>query len=427
MGYNNIKTPNIDKLAEDGIFFKHAISPGSYTFLSFPSILTSRYPSEYFAFQKKARTFVDFLKEYGYKTVSFNSNPHARGSLDKDFDFFDDLLRYSEFDRPFEKLKRRVEKKIGRSYIIKKFRKLLIHFSSDIAKPYADAEKMNEKASSWIRNNSSIPILFWIHYMDPHYPYYPPREFTQLSKKEIARLNRLCWINLRLTNKSNNKNHLSKEDINNIIKLYDGEIAYVDYYIGQFINNLKDMNIYDDSLIFLLSDHGDMFGEHGKFSHGEYNLYNGQLQVPLIIKGLDEKKKKFNHYVTTMDLASTLIDSLGLESSTFNTYDLIKNRREYIISEGFKPLNALSGKNIDFNKINLCCFCNNWKLIENSIEDKKELYNLKKDKDENYNLIENESEIASYLSNIIRKHKQEIFKTKELRKNIQQRVKRIKI
>ncbi len=427
MGYKKNITPNIDQLAREGILFTRAISPGSYTFLSFPSILSSLYPSEYFICQKSSRTIVDFLKEYGFKTASFNSNPHAKGSLDRDFDFFDDLLRYSEFDKPLEKIKRRVEKKIGQKFIAKKLRELLVHFSSDIAKPYADAKNMNEKAFEWLKKNINRPVFFWIHYMDPHYPYYPPKEFTDLSNKEVARLNRLFWMNFLMKNKSDKKDLLTKEDISRIIELYDGEIAYVDNHLGKFFKKLKEMSLYDKSLIFLFSDHGDMFGEHGKFSHDEYSLYNGQLQVPLIIKGLKHEGKIVNRHVTTMDIVPTLIDSVGLKSTTFNDKHLIKMKRDFIISEGFKIQDVLSDSGLNAHKINFSCYWKNWKFIENSVEDKIELYNLTNDVNEDFNLIEEEKEIASKLLNIIRQHKIRIFKMQEIRKNIQKVIRNVRI
>lgn len=427
MGYKKNITPNIDQFAKEGIVFSRAISPGSYTFLSFPSILTSLYPSEYFVCQKSSRTFIDFLKDYGYKTASINSNPHARNALDKDFDFFDDLLRYSDFDKPFEKIKRRVEKTFGRNFLTKKLRKLLVHFSSNIAKPYADAKKINDKAFEWLDKNKDGAIFFWVHYMDPHYPYDPPKEFADLSNKEVARLNRLCWMNLLTKNKSEQKHLLTIEDISRIIDLYDGEIAYADSCIGKFFGKLKELGFYDESLIFLFSDHGEMFGEHGKFSHDEYNLYNGQLQVPLIIKGLKHKDKIFDQFVTTMDIAPTLIDLLEIKSNTFKENHLIKKKRDFIISEGFKIQDVLSDSGIDIRRINFSCLWNNWKLIDNSREDKKELYNLKNDIIENHNLIEEEKEIASNLSNIIKQHKRGIYKKQEARRSILNAIKKIRV
>ncbi|MFW6121637.1 MAG: sulfatase-like hydrolase/transferase, partial [Petrotogales bacterium] len=105
MGYKHNVSPNIDKLADESVLFTQALAPGSYTFISFPSIMTSLYPSEYYSDSSNVFTLPGELRKHGYKTVSFNSNPHAKGKLDQGFDFFYDLLECSEFDKTSEKLK----------------------------------------------------------------------------------------------------------------------------------------------------------------------------------------------------------------------------------------------------------------------------------------------------------------------------------
>jgi len=428
MGYKKNISPNIDRLANDGVIFKKALTAGSYTFLAFPSISTSLYPSEFFIRNGKAQTIAGALKRYGYHTVSFNSNPHSKGKLDKDFDFFEDLVGHSEFDRPKERFKRKITKKFGRKNIlIRQLWKLLTRFSSHVAKPYADAEKMNEKAIEYLGKNRKIPLFFWMHYMDPHYPYSPPSGYTDLSKKEIARLNRLCWRSLSKNRKNNQKGFLSSKDKKNLIKLYDGEISYVDKYVGQFINRLKDMDLYEDSFILFFSDHGEMLGEHEMYSHEEYNLYNDQLQVPFIFKGLHNSKNIIDYPVTTRDIAPTIMDLLGLDDSEFNNGHLIKKKEKYIITEGFKPQDVLSDSGFNIQKINISCQLDNWKFIYKQVEDRQELYNLKNDPTEQNNLIDEEKVIAYELLGLIKKHRDKMAKTNTIKKEMQNVIKRIKI
>jgi arylsulfatase A-like enzyme len=65
--------------------------------------------------------------------------------------------------------------------------------------------------------------------------------------------------------------------------LYDSEILYMDHYIGKFLQKLKTYDLYDNTLIIVTSDHGELIGEHGKFGHGDY-LYQQELHVPLLLK-----------------------------------------------------------------------------------------------------------------------------------------------
>lgn len=428
MGYNKNVSPNIDQLANEGTVFKKALAPGSYTFLSFPSISTSLYPSEFFIRNGKAQTIAGVLKNYGYKTVSFNSNPHSKGKLDRDFDFFEDLVGHSEFDRPRERLKRKITKTIGgKNLLIRQLGKILTRFSSNVAKPYADAEKMNEKAIKYLKSNCKTPLFFWMHYMDPHYPYSPPDRFTDLSKKDIARLNRLCWRSLSKNKKSSREELLTTDDKNKLINLYDGEIKYVDECVGQFLNRLREMDLYENSMILLFSDHGEMLGEHGMYSHEEYHLYNNQLQVPFIFKGLFNSKRNVDYPVTIRDIAPTIMDSLDLGFSAFNKGHLTKKKRKYIITEGFKPQDVVSDSEFNIQKINISCQLDHWKFIYKQVENKQELYNLKNDPTEENNLIGEEKEIAYELLGIVNKHKDRISKTNTVKKDMQNAIKRIKI
>ncbi|MCK4304782.1 MAG: sulfatase-like hydrolase/transferase, partial [Candidatus Eisenbacteria sp.] len=120
---------------------------------------------------------------------------------------------------------------------------------------------------------------FWLHYFDPHRPYAPPENllpavepppfigtaFTEFRKIRggyfFPSLAEMEWIKT----------------------LYDAEVRHVDDNIGRLIDLLKQLGIYNESLIILTSDHGEEFWEHGGYEHG-HTLYNELLWVPLIIK-----------------------------------------------------------------------------------------------------------------------------------------------
>ena len=106
---------------------------------------------------------------------------------------------------------------------------------------------------------------------------------------------------------------LSENDLKYLIAQYDGEIRYVDSQIEKLIAKLESMNILDDSLIIITSDHGDEFFEHGCFHHG-FQLYNETIHIPLIFywkDQLDDKTKK--NIVSGIDIAPTILDFYRLE------------------------------------------------------------------------------------------------------------------
>jgi arylsulfatase A-like enzyme len=227
--------------------------------------------------------------------------------------------------------------------------------------------------------------------------------------------------------KSKEANILSEEDTKNLIHLYDGEIKYVDECIGCFLDNLKNLDIYDNSIILLFSDHGEMLGEHGLYSHEPYHLYKPQLHVPLIISDPTQKHRNINHPVTLMDVTPTVFNFLGNYNSFFSDNDLIMKKREYIISEGFKPQDVITNSEFNVSKVNFSCRWDKWELIFNSLNNSLELYNIEKDSKEENNLIEQKKDIMIKLMAVIENHKKRISKTQDIKTEINKAIRGIKI
>ena len=108
------------------------------------------------------------------------------------------------------------------------------------------ADEATSRAISWLDRRTDDPFFLWVHYFDPHAPYTAPERFSFESP-------------------------------------YDNEVAYVDEQLGIFFAYLKEKGLYDEALIILTSDHGQLLGEHGVRGHVEY-LYEQTLHVPLLVK-----------------------------------------------------------------------------------------------------------------------------------------------
>jgi arylsulfatase A-like enzyme len=98
-----------------------------------------------------------------------------------------------------------------------------------------------------------------------------------------------------------------------MVSQYDGEVRYVDTHIEKLIDKLQAMNILDDSLIVITSDHGEEFLDHGLFKHG-FQLYDSSIRIPLIFywKGHLAAQSK-DAVVSGMDLPPTILASCGLD------------------------------------------------------------------------------------------------------------------
>ena len=134
-------------------------------------------------------------------------------------------------------------------------------------------------ACQWLQQHQNDAFFLFLHYFDPHALYVPPEPFASRFSDN----------------------------------LYAGEIAYTDHCIGQVLDQLKSLDLYDSALIIITGDHGEMLGEHGEDSHGYY-LYQSALRVPLIIKPARQRGKaqQLKTTVGLIDVAPTILGSLGI-------------------------------------------------------------------------------------------------------------------
>jgi arylsulfatase len=145
---------------------------------------------------------------------------------------------------------------------------------------YRTADDINRESIKVVKNISPNPFFLFINYLDAHEPYRPPRPYHgYFAEKTFPQLHRLeQYLRRFVVKKWNKKNWTSYQ-----LSQYDGEIAYLDDQLGKLFSRLKEMGIYDSSLIIITSDHGELFGTHGFVGH-RVPLYEGEVKVPLIIK-----------------------------------------------------------------------------------------------------------------------------------------------
>ena len=106
--------------------------------------------------------------------------------------------------------------------------------------------------------------------------------------------------------------NLTDEELAQVVAPYDGEIAFVDYALGQLFAYLKKMGLYDSSLIVVMGDHGEGFLEHGLMNHGN-SVYDELLRVPLIFRFPDGRfgGKRVQEPVQLVDITPTILEVTG--------------------------------------------------------------------------------------------------------------------
>jgi choline-sulfatase len=254
-GYDPIQTPALDALAGDGIRFTQAFTPSPITNTSHITILTGLLPSNHgvtdFAVPLAAThsTLAELLHQSGYHSGAFI------GAV-----ILDSKTLAPGLDRGFDFYDNFPEHAQTKSRWGRVERR-----GMDVV----------QHAEVWMKAHPAGPHFVWVHLYDPHDPYEPPPPYSQTYKDH----------------------------------LYDGEIAYADSALANFIAYLKNAGRYESSLIIVTGDHGEGLGEHHEDTHGIF-LYDSTTHVPLIVKlpGRNHLGKVISAQVRTMDILPTVLD-----------------------------------------------------------------------------------------------------------------------
>lgn len=258
-GCKSAQTPNIDRLAGEGTIFRNCYAQLPLTLPSHCTLFTGRYPmahnvrnnGKYFLNDSEF-TLAEALHAEKYQTYAVIAAfvLLSKFGLHQGFDIYDDILNPHE---------------------------LAHNFKSEIP-----ATKVYDKFSGWLAKNSSQNFFAWVHFYDAHDPYNPPAAFA-------------------------------KRFANNPLGRYDGEIAYVDMYVGKIIDDLRDRGLLEKTLLLIVGDHGEAFGEHQEHGHAIF-CYEENLRVPLIFHypASVAKGKTVLERVSLVDVMPTVLDILEI-------------------------------------------------------------------------------------------------------------------
>jgi len=259
-------TPNLDGLARRGAYFRRVWAQAPNTPRSFPSIVTSRYPSR-IAWQKRTLNYSPLLPA---NHTFFEPMAAAGLRLVGIFSHF-----YFSPDRGISK---------GFSEWSNEGAKSIADSNKDIAAPRIVPrviERLRRAA------NQKERFVLWTHLFEPHSSYMPHPEFpTTLS------------------------------GLPGLEEKYDYEIAYDDLWIGKILQTLDETGLAQNTAVVAFSDHGEAWGEHKIYFHGQ-NLTEEQLRVPLIIAVPGRKPVVSDDEVGLVDLGPTLLDLLGIEPAPY--------------------------------------------------------------------------------------------------------------
>lgn len=267
-GYGAVETPHIDGLRRDGILFRHAYSHIPLTLPSHTSLFTGQLPPEHgirdnIGYQLDADRLAS--GDIPYLPSLLKAQGYATGAAVSTF-----VLRSKMgLDVDFDFYEDSIEFRPG----------------VGLGGMQRDGAETLDLAKPWLREAANGPFFFFFHIYEPHSPYTPPPPYDQRYASP-----------------------------------YDGEVAYADHIIGTLLDELRRLEVYDESLIILLSDHGEGLGDHGEDEHGIL-LYETTLRVPLIVK-LPRSQLAGDSVDTSaqlIDILPTVVDLLAIEGPVAKT------------------------------------------------------------------------------------------------------------
>ena len=257
-GYRRASTPNLDRLAQEGVRFDRCFTSAPLTLPAHGSLLTGLYPSYHgvldnggYILSEAHTTLTEVLRSQSYATAAFI----GAYVLDSRWGLAQGFQRYGdEFD--FSKFK-----------------------TISLATVERPGNEVVDEALEWLGAARERPFFLWVHLYDPHHPYRPPPEFA------------------------------AKVDG----RPYDGEIAFADHQVGRLLERLKTSGALEQTLVVVVGDHGEGLGDHDEQTHGIF-LYNSTMQVPWLMR-LPQRRHAgtvVGTTVRTVDVAPTVLELLAL-------------------------------------------------------------------------------------------------------------------
>ncbi|MFQ5865394.1 MAG: sulfatase [bacterium] len=354
-GYPKDTSPNLDKIADEGILFTNAISNSSWTLPSHASLFTATYPSFHSvnnwtdSLSEDFVTMAQFFSSLGYQTVAINNNSwiNEQFGLDRGFEVFkkiwllfqtsNDLnitsrsIKHLKPLRKFIEVSKSIFKGNAVLNILNGVYGQFLYNSHDLG-----GKRIIKTFENWIHHerNKEKPFLLFINLLEPHLPYNPPQKFLarflsdKITKKQIKSLNLDPLPYIAGTEEK------AEIDFEILTALYDADINYLDSLIGSIYEVLAGTNLLEETILVIVADHGENLGEHGLMSHF-YCLYDTLIHIPFIVRFPAElpKATKIAEIVQPSDIFPTLAALVGLENHL--------------------PVEQLEGRNVlDSNQVN---------------------------------------------------------------------------
>ena len=265
-------TPNLVRLARQGIEFTQAYSPSSTTGPAHASLFTGLYPAWHSVIRNgitlddRHKTLAEWFSDKGYRTAAFVSSY----VLNHTFGFAQGFDAYSD-DFSLE----------ASTLVLDEWNDVPLDEAFD-----RRANATTDAALEWLstRRDDSQPFFLFTHYFDPHAPYTPPREIADRFEIDLDR----------------------SPDLSDNIRRYDAEIAFADEQLGRLLDLLEAIGKSGSTLVVVTADHGEGLMDHGLMEHGAL-IYEPLVRIPLVIR-LPDRQRATESRASRIDVPVSLVD-----------------------------------------------------------------------------------------------------------------------
>jgi arylsulfatase A-like enzyme/Flp pilus assembly protein TadD len=340
-GFPQPTTPNIDAVAREGVLFKDVHTPVPMTLPAHVSMLTGTLPPAH-----GLRDNLQNRLPEGSLTLAgvLKARGFTTGAIVSTFV----LDRRFGISQGFDSYDDRFQE---------------VHKIGDLTERKGD--ETARVATRWLTDHASQPFFLFLHFYDPHDPYDPPEPFASRWKGQP----------------------------------YEGEVAFADHCVGQVLEKLRQLGLYDSTLIVITGDHGEMLGEHGELNHGFF-IYEGALRVPLVMRVPRARaaSRQVDLPVSLIDIVPTVLSLVGAKvPKEVQGADLSPWLAGRGAGGGTRPLYAETVTPTRYYGASslLGVIVDGWKYIETT---RPELYDLRSDPAEAVNLLPREPAKADALA-----------------------------
>jgi len=346
-GYERNTSPNIDEFAKESLFFENAYSPWPITAPALNSMMTGCLISnergdDITSYYCNTTYLAEILAKLGYYTAGFTDHK-VLGSKTRGANEWYVIRRGFNTFRNFGKGRKGVTSHV-----------------------------LTRNAIKWLSKNHKNSFFLWVHYFDPHHNYNPLPEYEGLfgfTEKDCGRIyNPMDILEVWEIEES-----LTEEEIECLMCLYDSEIFYTDGQIGRLLDKIKELKLWEDSVIIITADHGEEFKERERVDHGT-SVYNEVIRVPLMVKIPGQVPVRIRGNIGTQEVFNIVCRLVSNKETELNDADIISRTHP-------------SGRKKKAKLNDFAIISGDYKYICNPETGNEEFYCLREDAAEKNNLL----------------------------------------